>query len=113
MNLQNNFTQLDKNLQEVLEKWNNKILPFLLKCLDALAIQTGAIQRNRGIDSATDLLKILFLYACSNFSFRILAAASCALGISNISDTVWRKHFFKIGKFLHKILHSMLSSFLP
>lgn len=38
MNLQINSTKLNKDLQAVLEKWNNKILPFLLKCLDALAI---------------------------------------------------------------------------
>ena len=34
MNLQNNFTRLDKNLKEVLEKWDKKILPFLPECLD-------------------------------------------------------------------------------
>ena len=67
----------------------------------------------RDIGSAIDLLKILFLYACSNFSFRILADASCALGISNIFDTAWRKHFSKSASFLHETLHSMLSSFLP
>lgn len=82
-------------------------------CLDELARQTGAIQRKRGIDSAIDLLKILFLYACSNISFRLLAAASCALGICNISDTALRKHFTKSANFLHEILNSMLSSFLP
>ena len=113
MNSQNDFNKLNKNLQEVFEKWDKKILPFLPEGLDELAIQTGAMQRKRGIHSAIDLLKILFLYACSNFSFRILAAAACALGISNISDTAWRKHFSKSANFLHEILHSMLSSFLP
>ncbi len=29
MNLQNNFTKPDPDLQEVLEKWDRKILPFL------------------------------------------------------------------------------------
>lgn len=51
MNLQNNFTQLDKNLQEVLEKWDKKILPFLPECLDRLARKTGAVQRKRGVCS--------------------------------------------------------------
>lgn len=113
MNLQSNSTKLNKNLQEAFKKWDKKILPFLPKCLDELAGQTGAIQRKRGIGSAADLLKMLFLYACSNVSFRILAAAACALGISAISDTAWRKHFSKSASFLHEILHSMLSSFLP
>ena len=56
MNLQNNFTKLDKNLQEVLEKWDKKILPFLPECLDGLARKTGIIQRKRGVRSASDLL---------------------------------------------------------
>ena len=55
---------------------------------------------------------MLFLYACSKFSFRILAFAACVLGISNISDTAWRKQFSKSVPFLHEILHSMLSSFI-
>ncbi len=74
MNLQNNFTKPDPDLQEVLEKWDRKILPFLPGSLDGLARKTGAVQRKRGIRSASDLLKMLFLYACSSISFRILAA---------------------------------------
>ena len=83
MNLQNNFTKLDKNLQEVLEKWDKKILPFLPECLDGLARKTGIIQRKRGVRSASDLLKMLFLYACSSISFRVLAAAAYALAHSD------------------------------
>ena len=59
-----------------------------------------------------DLLRMLFLYASSNFSFRILAAA-CALGISVISDTAWWKRFSKAAPFLREIFHSQLSAFLP
>lgn len=113
MNLQNDSTKLDRNLQEVIEKWNEKIVPHLPETLDELANKTGVIQRKRGINSATDLLKVLFLYACSKISFRILAFAACVLGISNISDTAWRKQFSKSIPFLQEILHSMLSSFIP
>lgn len=56
---------------------------------------------------------MLFLYACSNISFRILAAAAYVLGISDISDTAWRKHFSKSSHFLYEILHFQLSSFFP
>lgn len=38
---------MEKNLQEVLDKWNKKILPNLPEHLDELASQTGAIQRKR------------------------------------------------------------------
>lgn len=111
MNIQNNYTKPDKALQEIFENWNMKIIPHLPENLEDMARQTGVIQRKRGIHSATDLLKILFIYACSKLSFRILAVAACALGISNISDTAWRKRFSKAVPFLHEILHSMLSSF--
>ena len=76
MNLQNNFNKQNKNLQDVLKRWDEKILPFLPDYLDELARKTGAIQRKRGLGSASGLLKMLFLYACSNISFRILAAAA-------------------------------------
>jgi len=78
-----------------------------------MARSTGILQRKRGIGCAVDLLRMLFLYASSNFSFRILAVAACTPGISSISDTAWRKQFSKAAPFLHKILHGMLSSLLP
>ena len=113
MNLQNNFNRQNKNLQDVLKKWDEKILPHLPENLEELVLKTGALQRKRGIRSATDLLKILFIYACQEISFRMLAAAACALGISAVSDTSLRKHVSKASSFLHEILSSILSSFLP
>lgn len=113
MNLQNDFNKLDNKLQEVFENWNNIILPHLPQQMDGMAKRTGALHRKRGVCSCVDLLRMLFLYASSNFSFRILAAAACALGISAISDTAWRKRFSKAAPFLREILHSLLSAFLP
>ena len=113
MNLQNNFNKLDNKLQEVFENWNNIILPHLPQQMDGMAKRTGALHRKRGVCSCVDLLRMLFLYASSNFSFRILAAAACALGISAISDTAWRKRFSKAAPFLREILHSLRSAFLP
>ena len=113
MNLQNDFNKLDNKLQEVFENWNNIILPHLPQQMDGMAKRTGALHRKRGVCSCVDLLRMLFLYASSNFSFRILAAAACVLGISAISDTAWRKRFSKAAPFLREILHSLLSAFLP
>lgn len=113
MNLQNDFNKLDSKIQEVFENWDNKILPHLPQQMDEMAKRTGALHRKRGVCSCVDLLKMLFLYASPNFSFHILAAAACALGISVISDTAWRKRFSKAAPFLREILHSLLSTFLP
>lgn len=110
MNLQNNFTKMDKFLQEHLKIWDYKILPHFPDNLDEIAAQAGVLQRKRGIHSVYDLLKLFFLYACSSLSFRVLAVAACALGISSVSDTALRKRFSKAAPFLHEVLHTMLSS---
>lgn len=109
MKLQNNFTKMDGILQEHSNLWDNKIFPHLPQNTDELAAQTDTLQRKRGIRSAWDLLKIFFIYACSDCSFRILACAAHALGISSVSDTAWRKRFSKSVPFLQEILHIMLS----
>ena len=113
MNLQNDFNKLDSKIQEIFKNWDNKILPHLPQQMDEMAKRTGALHRKRGVCSCVNLLRMLFLYASSSFSFRILATAACALGISAISDTAWRKRFSKAAPFLREILHSLLSAFLP
>lgn len=113
MNLQDNSTKLISSIQETFKNWGNKILPHLPQQMDEMAKRAGAMQRRRGICSAVDLLGMLFLYAGSKSSFRILAVATCALGISDISDTAWRIHFSKAAPFLREILHPLLLSLLP
>ena len=92
-----------------LKIWDQKILPFLPDGLEEAAAQSGVLQCKRGIRSVYDLLKIFFLYACSQLSFRILPAAACALGIASVSDTALRKKFAKSVPFLHEVLHAMLT----
>lgn len=108
MNLQNNYIKQEKYLQEVLHNWDKKIQGKLPEELEEIAKQTGSISRKRGVKTAEDLLKMLFLYACCNISFRILALASSVLGIAEISDTAWKKHFQKAVPFLQEILHRNL-----
>ena len=108
-----NSTKLNDSIQDIFKNWDNKILSHLPSNLDEIAKSTGILQRKHGIGCAVDLLRMLFLYASSNFSFHILAASAYTLRISSISDTTWRKQFSKAAPFLHKILHVMLSSLLP
>ncbi len=65
MNLENNFTTSNSDIQEVLKNWNRKILPHLPQQLDEMAKRTGAMKRKRGLCSSIDLLRMLFLYASS------------------------------------------------
>ena len=57
MNLLNNSTKFEKDLRDVLENWNKKILPYPPGNLNKLARKTGVIQRKRGINSAAELLE--------------------------------------------------------
>ena len=51
MNLQNDFTKLNNNIQEVFNNWNNKILPHLPQQMDEMAKRTSILQRNRVLKS--------------------------------------------------------------
>lgn len=116
MNLLSHSTKLNEKLQAISQTWEKEILPHLPQNLELLAQSSGILQRKRSIFSAIQLLKVFFLYAVSGISFRMLAAAAFGLGISNISDTAWRKKYRKAVPFLQEILQAMLSrlfSFVP
>ena len=114
MNLPSYSTKLNEKLQELSQTWEQKILSHLPKNLDSIAQNSGIIKRKRSISSAVQLLKILFLYAASGLSFRLLATAAYGLGISAISDTAWRKKCSKAAPFLQDVLQQLLSSlYLP
>jgi len=113
MNLQFHTNTIEKKIQEANETWKKEISSLLPQNLENIARETGILQRKRGISSITDLLKVLFLYAVSGISFRMLSAAAKALRISDISDTAWRKQFHASTSFLKKLLQSLLCDFLP
>ena len=113
MNLPFYSTKLNKKLQELSQTWEQEILSYLPENLDSIAQNSGIIKRKRGISSAIQLLKILFLYAASDLSFRLLAAAAYGLGISDISDTAWRKKCKKATPFLQDVVQQLLSSLFP
>ena len=101
MKLQNNFTKMDGILQEHSNLWDNKIFPHLPQNTDELAAQTDTLQRKRGIRSAWDLLKIFFIYACSDCSFRILACAA----VLTVLSVSWRVPHMHLGSPVFLILH--------
>lgn len=110
MNLLSYSTKSNEKLQAISQTLEKEILPHLPQNLELLAQTSGVLQRKRGIFSAIQLLKVFFLYAVSGISFRMLAVASFGLGLSNISDTAWRKKYRKAVPFLQEILQEMLSS---
>ena len=65
MNLPSYSTKLNEKSQELSQTREQKILSHLPENLDSIAQNSGTIKRKRGISSAVQLLKILFLYAAS------------------------------------------------
>ena len=112
MNLLSYSTKSNEKLQAISQTWEKEILPHFPQNLELLAQTSGVLQRKRSIFSAIQLLKVFFLYAVSSISFRILAATSFGLGLSNIFNTAWRKKYRKAVLFLQEVLQEMLSPLL-
>lgn len=113
MNLQTYSTKTTPSLQDVFSLWNTKILPLLPKNLERTAQQNHLFQRKRELSSALNMLRMFFLYAASDLSFRMLSVAASALGICAISDTAWRKKFLASTPFLKQLLHDILETMFP
>lgn len=110
MNLPTHFNKHFEKIQEDLEIWEKEIYIHFPKDLEEQIKNTGVLLRKREVKSASDLLKVLFLYSVTNLSFRILALAASVLGIASISDTAWRKKFLSALPFLQVLFHHLLKT---
>jgi len=86
-----NDTASEQEKQVVLMNIKQKIIAKLPTTLEESAKATGAIIRKRKIKRALDLITILFIYALTDISQRVLAAFAMNLGIADISDQAWQK----------------------
>lgn len=57
---------------------------------------------------ASDLLRMLLIYAIEGTSCRMLAFLGSAMGVANMSDTAWRKALMRSGRFLAWLLGALL-----
>ena len=105
-----NLTGNNKKIQEVSKSWLENIEKIIPVDLDQSAKDYGALIRKRGVKNASDLLKILMIYATGKISVRILSVAASALKISDISDTAWNKRISLSAAWLAFLLDSVLSS---
>ena len=103
------FTSDEKKLQESAEKWSKDIESVLPVDLEQSAKEYGALQRKRGIKSASELLGMLMMYATGKISARVLSMAAVALKISTISDISWSKRLLLSGAWIEFLLNSVLS----
>lgn len=72
--------------------------------IEATAVQTGALTRRRGIDSAATLLRLAFMYALGGSSLRQTAALAAGSGLADVSDVALLKRFRKCGAWLGELL---------
>ena len=100
-----NYIEAIVNSQVILVKsYIEKLLLKLPQTLEESAKRYGAIIRRRAIQSAVDLMLVLFIYASSGMSQRMLAASSAVMGAASISDQAWQKKIIKCGPWLSCVL---------
>jgi hypothetical protein len=76
----------------MLESWGETTQRLKLD-LEGSARETGALERRREIRSASDLLRIIFMYVVSDWSFRLVGAWVLLQGLGNLSDVAILKRF--------------------
>jgi len=104
----NNSSISEGQVENLNRQWQEKIVNYLPQDLEETAKKYGVITRKRGIQSAVDLLRVMFIYVTSELSFNMLALCACRLNISEMSDTAWRKKFNSCTLWLTYILFATL-----
>jgi hypothetical protein len=92
VNYKNNTAEANR-IQDMAALWIEQIEKLLPSNMDETAKTKGALIRKRGVKNASDLLKVLLIYAVTTMSMRMLSLCASALGVANISDTAWHKRF--------------------
>ncbi|MBI3513394.1 MAG: IS4 family transposase [Proteobacteria bacterium] len=78
--------------------------------LEALARQTGAFKRRRGVRSEADLLRLALAYASGQGSLQTTAAWAARAGVAELSDVALLKRLRKAADWLIAIAGQLLSS---
>lgn len=106
-------TQKAWALQEQIETpsyWAQEVKDRLPAELEQAARVYQALQRCRGLQSASDLLRGILGYVLGVMSVREWGAWAVLLGLANISETAWRKHLRKANTWLLWILNELLAA---
>jgi hypothetical protein len=82
------------------DDWNKEVVPRLPEKLEEQANKLKAMERNREISSASDLLRGLLASVYVTHSFQHLGMWSVQIGIADISANAWRKRLRKASAWL-------------
>ena len=89
----NETNDMVKLLKNQVHDYINELLNNLPISLSESASKYKAIEREREIKDAKLLLLVIFTYAVTGVSQRMLAVFAMLIGAANISDQAWQKKF--------------------
>jgi hypothetical protein len=76
--------------------------------LEALARETKAFRRPRGVRSGTDLLRLSVAWGCSSHSLQCVAAWAGERGIAKLTDEALVQRLHRAGPFLEAVANRLL-----
>jgi hypothetical protein len=91
------------------DDWEKEVVPRLPAHLQEQARKLKAIEREREISSASDLLRGLLGYVYVTHSFAHLGMWSVLIGLADISANAWRKRLRKASDWLDWLLREVLA----
>jgi len=88
--------------------WNEVVATKLPSNLEEQARLHKAWSRKRGINSVSNLLRALLVYACCQYSFRELGMWAVLKGIGSLSERAWRKRLEQSRDWIAWLLTELL-----
>ncbi len=82
------------------DDWTKEVVPHLPAQVEEQAKKLKALERERSISSATDLLRGLLAYVYTAHSFQQLSMWSLLIGLADVSANDWRKRLRKASDWL-------------
>lgn len=91
------------------DDWTKEVVPRLPIQMEEQARKFKAIEREREISRASDLLRGLLAYVYVAHSFAHLGMLSVLIGLADISANAWRKRLQKASHWLDWLLQELLA----
>ena len=95
------------------DAWSNDVLALLPADLDASAREYGAFTRVRAFADASQLLRGLLAYACSQPSLRAVAAWGVLVDVADIAPSSWLERLRSCGPWLQALVTQVLQQPRP
>lgn len=95
-------------LQDLLEEHHQELEGVLKLDLEGSARQAGALLRKRGIQSASQLLRLVLMFVVSDWSLKLLAFWALLQGVGYLSDVALLKRLRNCSRWLGMLIGEIL-----